>query len=1155
MNISPKRDLSRIGLVSFDLTSNNYSTISSSSSITNNSSSICDPLRCALDHISKAYIDDEIGIYNDFLYDSINLCMDNNQLCSDCSSLLVYPECEMNTANVISLNANEKLSIGNEFLQLLAEAYKGTKRTDNICKFNISLVGSDDGILMAAEFNNRRDYWYFINILKQNSQGHDHSYAVKCQATRLNKTIDDSIKTLTSKKIKEFIGKNVSNLLSSVIEIKGTKINVQDGLENYVIDLKEVKALVLEADYEMAKPFMIQISILPSNPDSDGTPMKKQSSLRNVAINTDYSDCRVCLIGEDVNDLSSLLFKSNEIKKDISTLSIPILEEELIGERLYSGETQVAVISGFNVAGEKPSIDARENIPFNSFNFVESNHDKTHNEIYRDIILNTHAHRAVRLVIKGINGLPTNIRGFPPSAYCIAYLVGKKGEKLSSNNAQFRTNVVGQTCDPDFNREMLLQGDNLGIEAVEAVVIKIRDSASGIIKDHHIGQVTIPIACFIYQQEAEFCLPLEPPDRLSSFSATMKTLTSTIEHLGEIRLVTQLVTVVDKGEGLVRAADSPMRSGVSTGEDNSPVKSGNSAERYAALKFSLSPVRTRSTWWPFFTLSGGDASGHIHLGAGCFHIKLTPGSGGLLANSTEAVSNSIYIPWDQIDNSVSLTDTTLLIELRVHHYVSSGINSEKRCMEGEARLLVAPCQSSELKSAVLERVNLYNVRTKIKSLSLSLNGSDNLRAVDSSFSPLKRQPSKDLKLVAKILHEARDILTLLEQVALTIANDVKLKFEEKKSHEGRLYLYLFFMMNICRGFKNISDYSVAYIQSLIELDSKHVQEECPIDEDEVSKSFKLRYEYVLELSTNRLRDFILCCFDSLQSDPNNTKDSLEELVGGYNNMLRLLIFPYIHNKASFEKIKGQEMKLAIVRLLTDNNRVLDDDIRNATRILGWRHEPSILIIPSPKVLEIIDWYSSCIIYETKLWLSKSISTASKFKTNKYNLPWDVLPARNLLISDLPEILRLQLNVYLENCTKNLYDDEEDDYVDPNEKHKEQRELNLLINDKVVDAVGQSFLVMGGEYQRALQTKHWERGSNENGESKANLDFLLSIINDAFRINTVHTCEILVGIRTSSVKPENLLRTIILTYVTYHYYHCQFHHYYYHQVRKNNRFRC
>jgi hypothetical protein len=337
-------------------------------------------------------------------------------------------------------------------------------------------------------------------------------------------------------------------------------------------------------------------------------------------------------------------------------------------------------------------------------------------------------------------------------------------------------------------------------------------------------------------------------------------------------------------------------------------------------------------------------------------------------------------------------------------------------------------------------------------------------------------------------------------------------------------------MNICRGFKNINEYSVGTIQSLIELDSKRVQEECPIDEDELSKSFKIRYEYVLELTSNRLRDFILCCYDSLQSNPANTRDALEELVGGYNNMLRLLIFPYIHNKSSFEQIKGQELKLSIVRLLTDNNRVLDDDIKNATRILGWRHEPQILILPSPKVLEIIDWYSSCIIYETKSWLSKSISTASKFKTNKFNLPWDVIPAGSLLISDLPEVLRLQLNVYLENCTKNLYDDEDyddDDDNDLNDKHKDQRELILLINDKVVDAVGQSFLVMGGEYQRALQMKHWERGSNENGESKAYLDFLVSIVNDACRVNTVHTCEILVGIRTSSVKPENLLRTIIL----------------------------
>lgn len=65
-----------------------------------------------------------------------------------------------------------------------------------------------------------------------------------------------------------------------------------------------------------------------------------------------------------------------------------------------------------------------------------------------------------------------------------------------------------------IHREILLQGSTYGIEDATAVMIKLRDSSSSLLRHQHIGQVTIPRACFIYQTEADFCLPLEPTEKM-----------------------------------------------------------------------------------------------------------------------------------------------------------------------------------------------------------------------------------------------------------------------------------------------------------------------------------------------------------------------------------------------------------------------------------------------------------------------------------------------------------------------------------------------------------------------------------------------------------------------------------------------------------------
>jgi hypothetical protein len=123
--------------------------------------------------------------------------------------------------------------------------------------------------------------------------------------------------------------------------------------------------------------------------------------------------------------------------------------------------------------------------------------------------------KALRLVIQRASDitLPNVGKSYTPSVYCTAYLVGKDNERLTMNQAEVRTEAI-KSYSPSWDHEILLQDASASsIDDVFAVMILLRDSSSGILKHKHIGQVTIPIECFLPEIEANLSLPLEPSYR------------------------------------------------------------------------------------------------------------------------------------------------------------------------------------------------------------------------------------------------------------------------------------------------------------------------------------------------------------------------------------------------------------------------------------------------------------------------------------------------------------------------------------------------------------------------------------------------------------------------------------------------------------------
>jgi len=233
-----------------------------------------------------------------------------------------------------------------------------------------------------------------------------------------------------------------------------------------------------------------------------------------------------------------------------------------------------------------------------------------------------------------------------------------------------------------------------------------------------------------------------------------------------------------------------------------------------------------------------------------------------------------------------------------------------------------------------------------------------------------------------------------------------------------------------------------------------------VNGEEFIKSLIAKFNLTLEFAVQRVRDYVLCSAafwdnvatttDGLTSgggnrkslairsltiedietasqqqaaDAGTAKRCLQVLVAGYHSKLQSMLANYVSSKESFLKCHGQAFKTGLLKFLIDKNQTLDERLRPTFRALGISVEPKLFILEPTKLLQVIDWYSSIVVAETKEWLSNTLKHVYKTRTNKFDLPWDIEDDPNKvgdrLISDLPETLMRTLNIYLDLCTDDV----------------------------------------------------------------------------------------------------------------------------------------
>jgi hypothetical protein len=286
---------------------------------------------------------------------------------------------------------------------------------------------------------------------------------------------------------------------------------------------------------------------------------------------------------------------------------------------------------------------------------------------------------------------------------------------------------------------------------------------------------------------------------------------------------------------------------------------------------------------------------------------------------------------------------------------------------------------------------------------------------------------------------------------------------------------------------------------------------------------------------SNLHSAALAALNSENDNPAlNGRECLQILIEAYYRNILLYLRPFVGNKETFRKLGGQDTKNCVLRLIIENDQRFD----LTTQLLLGSSLDLYAAPPMPMVDDInavMDWYSECLLHDTRAWLVRTSQNATNEKTNKSDLPWDVELVGHTIVSFLPETLRFQLNVYTNICATNLTSGESDvtesnaaaalqsghaigigmnmpsgmqvHAAMPVAPALNQAAITAKVNEMVLNAITAALVFLAEEFTRALQSRHWDRVDPVTGKFAVYVDFLCGVANDCHRVLTRHVPEL------------------------------------------------
>lgn len=412
--------------------------------------------------------------------------------------------------DIIETNTNNE-----QFIQILSSSYKNTKRSKGeSVKYKIMFIPmqsiTSSVSLKTLELVDEVDYWNVIAHIQKTITFPliNSSYIVQKGYIASSNPSLPSINSSTTLTLE--LKKNLIIITS--------KLNVMLNLseELFHIDINEIKALALSVDAPVVKPYLLHI--LPNEynrykieaMDNKSSLLPSMSQYHKLCNPQSDYHFIYSLTEKDIHEGQTISGMLQENEDEESCDRLPFSISLFNKSKLYFNQSVGECVVPYHSLDLLDSIDLKDS----------SNANSILKEITLSVNIKQHGlRRGVRLVIHEATELP-NCSSKSPSPYCIVYLIDKYNQKLSHKVLEHRTEVISNDCNPQWNKELILQGvealdglDSHGLEDVASVLVIVRDASQGILKHHAIAQVTIPINCFVYQTEARFCLPLESTNK------------------------------------------------------------------------------------------------------------------------------------------------------------------------------------------------------------------------------------------------------------------------------------------------------------------------------------------------------------------------------------------------------------------------------------------------------------------------------------------------------------------------------------------------------------------------------------------------------------------------------------------------------------------
>ena len=455
--------------------------------------------------------------------------------------MIKMPSSDAISASVVRLNDTDFSSshAADPFLDMMDDTYSRTYRTSTS-----SLVGPNSrtiGIIktnndvIQLEFPHEVEYWRCIREMRRSAAGVKEVKAnISCiRSTSSNNSSSSGLGILKSN--------NTSTVL--VCKIDGYKItispaNTQDDSDSEQnMDSRDVKGLALSRDYPISSRLAMEVHFeeLNSTMFDQDSDISVDATLRLGSAEIEESSKGIANVRNVTYSNRQLSMVRLRPSQEISDVSLALH---------VNGTRQLTSRSGQSIT---------EKVPLGKILVVRPVSELHKQHTFSIPLTVPESHRAVRLVLKGADSLCSATDDTLPNPYAVVYLLDAEGRKLSAKKiADAQTEVQRQTCDPEWNEEFVLYGQK-GLEGATAVRVKLKDRSSGkMLGDKNLGQVDIPVACFVEKIEAKLVLPVDPAGRMGRVAS------DSFEY-GQLHVLTELVMApsgVAVNETVQRPVDS-----------------------------------------------------------------------------------------------------------------------------------------------------------------------------------------------------------------------------------------------------------------------------------------------------------------------------------------------------------------------------------------------------------------------------------------------------------------------------------------------------------------------------------------------------------------------------------------------------------------------